>query len=209
SALRILYLQDDVADRMLEMIEGAAAELNVGDPRQPATDLGPVIDAEAKANLDRHIALMRKSETVRFEGRAPNAGSYVAPVIIELREAATLDREVFGPILHVVRWKAGDLDKVIEQVAATGYGLTLGIHSRIDETVDAIVEKLAVGNVYVNRNVIGAVVGTQPFGGSGLSGTGPKAGGPNYLLRFAEEQVISVNTAAAGGNASLMAMGDG
>ena len=209
SALRILYLQDDVADRMLEMIEDAAAELTVGDPRQPATDLGPVIDAEAKANLERHIAAMRKSETVRFEGRAPNAGSYVAPVIIELREARTLDREVFGPILHVVRWKASDLDKVIEQVAATGYGLTLGIHSRIDETVDAIVEKLAVGNVYVNRNVIGAVVGTQPFGGSGLSGTGPKAGGPNYLLRFAEEQVISVNTAAAGGNASLMAMGDG
>lgn len=209
SALRILYLQEDVADRMLEMIEGAAAELRVGDPRDPKTDLGPVIDAEAKGNLDRHVAAMRKSETVRFEGRVPNAGTYVAPTIVELKDAATLDREVFGPILHVVRWKAKELDRVIASVAATGYGLTLGIHSRIDETVDAIVEKLAVGNVYVNRNVIGAVVGTQPFGGSGLSGTGPKAGGPNYLLRFAEEQVISVNTAAAGGNASLMAMGDG
>jgi RHH-type proline utilization regulon transcriptional repressor/proline dehydrogenase/delta 1-pyrroline-5-carboxylate dehydrogenase len=209
SALRILYLQADVADRMLEMIAGAAAELRVGDPRDPKTDLGPVIDAEAKGNLDRHVAAMRTSETVLFEGRVPNSGTYVAPTVVELRDAKTLDREVFGPILHVVRWKAKELDHVIGQVAATGYGLTLGIHSRIDETVDAIVEKLAVGNVYVNRNVIGAVVGTQPFGGSGLSGTGPKAGGPNYLLRFAEEQVISVNTAAAGGNASLMAMADG
>jgi len=209
SALRILFLQEDVADRMLEMIEGAAAELTAGDPRLPSTDLGPVIDAEAKANLDRHVAAMRRSETVRFEGRAPNAGTYVAPTIIELRDAAALDREVFGPILHVVRWKAKELDRVIGQVAATGYGLTLGIHSRIDETVEAIIEKLPIGNVYVNRNVIGAVVGTQPFGGSGLSGTGPKAGGPHYLPRFAEEQVISVNTAAAGGNASLMAMGDG
>jgi RHH-type proline utilization regulon transcriptional repressor/proline dehydrogenase/delta 1-pyrroline-5-carboxylate dehydrogenase len=209
SALRILYLQDDVADRMLAMIQGAAAELKVGDPRDVTTDVGPVIDAEAKAGLDRHVAAMRRSETIRFEGAVPDTGTFVAPTIVELREAKTLDREVFGPILHVVRWRTKDLDRVIEQVAATGYGLTLGIHSRIDETVDAIVEKLAVGNVYVNRNVIGAVVGTQPFGGSGLSGTGPKAGGPNYLLRFAEEQVISVNTTAAGGNASLMAMGDG
>ena len=210
SALRLLCLQDHVADRILEMVVGAASELELGDPREPATDIGPVIDGEAKANLDTHVAAMRAAPfaTIRYAGTTPGEGTFVAPHIIELDSPARLTREVFGPILHVVRWKPSERDKLIAAIAATGYGLTLGIHSRIDETVEKIVDALPVGNVYVNRNMIGAVVGTQPFGGSGLSGTGPKAGGPDYLRRFALEQVISVNTAAAGGNASLIAMED-
>ena len=169
-----------------------------------------MIDGEAKANLDAHVAAMRAAPfaTIRYAGTTPESGTFVAPHIIELDSPARLTREVFGPILHVVRWKPRERDKLIAAIAATGYGLTLGIHSRIDETVERIVDALPVGNVYVNRNMIGAVVGTQPFGGSGLSGTGPKAGGPDYLRRFALEQVISVNTAAAGGNASLIAMED-
>ena len=210
SALRLLCLQEDVADRMLEMIVGAASELSLGNPREPATDIGPVIDGEAKANLDAHVAAMRAAPfaTIRHAGTTPESGTFVAPHIIELDSPARLTREVFGPILHVVRWKPKERAQLIAAIAASGYGLTLGIHSRIDETVEKIVDALPVGNVYVNRNMIGAVVGTQPFGGSGLSGTGPKAGGPDYLRRFALEQVISVNTAAAGGNASLIAMED-
>ncbi|MEJ0012374.1 MAG: L-glutamate gamma-semialdehyde dehydrogenase [Bauldia sp.] len=210
SALRLLCLQDDIADRMIAMIAGAAAELTVGDPRLPETDVGPVIDAEAKQNLDAHIAKMRAAPWAKivYAGSAPAAGTFVPPHIIELDAPQRLDREVFGPVLHVVRWKARDLDALIDAIAATGYGLTLGVHSRIDETARHVIDRLPAGNVYVNRNMIGAVVGTQPFGGSGLSGTGPKAGGPDYLRRFALEQVVSVNTAAAGGNASLIAMGD-
>jgi RHH-type proline utilization regulon transcriptional repressor/proline dehydrogenase/delta 1-pyrroline-5-carboxylate dehydrogenase len=210
SALRLLCVQEDIADRMVAMIAGAASELSVGDPRLPATDVGPVIDTEAKQNLDGHIARLRAERWAKivYAGRAPAAGTFVAPHIIELESPARLDREVFGPILHVVRWRATDLDGLIDAIAATGYGLTLGVHSRIDETARHVIDRLPVGNVYVNRNMIGAVVGTQPFGGSGLSGTGPKAGGPDYLRRFALEQVVSVNTAAAGGNASLIAMGD-
>ena len=151
---------------------------------------------------------MQDQGRVRFRwDRMPLLGSgiYVAPTIIELDRARDLDREVFGPVLHVVRWRADELDPLLEDIAASGYGLTLGIHSRIELTVARIIARLAVGNVYVNRNMIGAVVGTQPFGGSGLSGTGPKAGGPNYLPRFALEQTVAVNTAAIGGNASLLA----
>jgi len=210
SALRLLCVQEEVADRMTEMIVGAAAELAFGDPRDPATDVGPVIDAAAKAALETHIAAMRAAPwaEIVYAGDAPATGIYVAPHIVALDQPSRLDREVFGPVLHVVRWKAGHFDALLDDIAATGYGLTLGIHSRIDETVNRIVERLSVGNVYVNHNMIGAVVGTQPFGGSGLSGTGPKAGGPDYLRRFAQEQVVSVNTAAAGGNASLIAMED-
>jgi RHH-type proline utilization regulon transcriptional repressor/proline dehydrogenase/delta 1-pyrroline-5-carboxylate dehydrogenase len=199
-----------VADRILAMIVGAAQELRVGDPRLPETDVGPVIDAEAKAGLDAHVARMRAEPWAKivYAGSAPSTGTFVAPHIIVLDKPQRLDREVFGPVLHVVRWKASGLNDLIDAIAATGYGLTLGVHTRIDETVRQVVERLPVGNVYVNRNMIGAVVGTQPFGGSGLSGTGPKAGGPGYLQRFALEQVVSVNTAAVGGNASLIAMGD-
>ena len=212
SALRLVFLQEDVAPRMLEMIAGAARELRLGRPEDPATDVGPVIDAEARDRLATHVSAERAAGRVVFEGATPQgalaAGTWVAPTIVELGSAADLDREHFGPILHVVRWKARDLDAVCDTIAASGYGLTLGIHSRIDATIRAIEARLSVGNVYVNRNMIGAVVGVQPFGGSGLSGTGPKAGGPGYLPRFALEQVIATNTAASGGNAALLSLGE-
>ena len=204
SALRLLFVQDDVADRMIEVIAGAARELKVGDVSDPAVHIGPVIDAEAKQRLEAHIARMKKEARVHFAGAAPD-GNYIAPHIFELSSAEQLTEEVFGPVLHVVRYRADHLDRVLQSIESSGYGLTLGIHSRIDDTIDAVIERLAVGNIYVNRNMIGAVVGVQPFGGHGLSGTGPKAGGPHYLARFATEQTVTVNTAAAGGNAALMA----
>ena len=203
SALRLLFVQDDVADRMIEMISGAARELRIGDPRDLSTHVGPVIDAEAKQRLETHIARMKKAARVHFAGAAPD-GNYVAPHIFELAGADQLTEEVFGPVLHVVRYPADKLDRVLQSIERSGYGLTLGIHSRIDDTIEDVIDRLAVGNVYVNRNMIGAVVGVQPFGGHGLSGTGPKAGGPHYLPRFATEQTVTINTAAAGGNAALM-----
>ncbi|MCR9135907.1 MAG: bifunctional proline dehydrogenase/L-glutamate gamma-semialdehyde dehydrogenase PutA [Alphaproteobacteria bacterium] len=209
SALRIVFLQEDVADRMLEMIEGAARELHLGLPQMPETDVGPIIDEGQRSMLRDHVDAMRKDQTVRFAGTAPPEGTFFAPHIVELDRASALKEEVFGPILHVVRWKTGQLQAVLDDIAVSGYGLTLGVHSRIEARIDEILSRLDTGNIYVNRNTIGAVVGTQPFGGSGLSGTGFKAGGPHYLTRFAQEQVVSVNTAAAGGNASLMAIGDG
>jgi RHH-type proline utilization regulon transcriptional repressor/proline dehydrogenase/delta 1-pyrroline-5-carboxylate dehydrogenase len=206
SALRLLAVQADVADHVIGMLAGAAAELRLGDPRDPATHVGPVIEAAAKAALESHIARMRGSARLHHAGATPATGSYVAPHIFELDSIAALDREVFGPILHVVRYPAAALDRVLDAIAATGYGLTLGVHSRIDATIERITARLPIGNVYVNRNMIGAVVGVQPFGGSGLSGTGPKAGGPDYLRRFGIEQTISVNTAASGGNAALLTL---
>ena len=203
SALRLLFVQDDVADRTIEMIAGAARELKVGDPRDPSVQIGPVIDAEAKQRLDAHIARMKNEARLHFAGHAP-AGNYVAPHIFELSDAGQLTEEVFGPVLYVVRYGADRLDGVLRSIERSGYGLTLGIHSRIDDTIEAVVDRLAVGNIYVNRNMIGAVVGVQPFGGQGLSGTGPKAGGPHYLARFATEQTVTINTAAAGGNAALL-----
>jgi RHH-type proline utilization regulon transcriptional repressor/proline dehydrogenase/delta 1-pyrroline-5-carboxylate dehydrogenase len=208
SALRLLCVQDDIADRVLNMIIGAARELVLGDPRDVATHVGPVIDAEAKDKLDAWLNEMQRRNAVLFRWDAdrsiPAQGTYVAPAIVALGRARDLKQEVFGPILHVVRWPAGGLDQVLEDIAGNGYALTLGIHSRIESTVDDIVARLPHGNVYVNRNMIGAVVGSQPFGGSGLSGTGPKAGGPHYLHRFVREQVVTVNTAASGGNATLL-----
>jgi RHH-type proline utilization regulon transcriptional repressor/proline dehydrogenase/delta 1-pyrroline-5-carboxylate dehydrogenase len=209
SALRLLCLQEDVAERMIEMIAGAARELALGDPRDVSTHVGPVIDAEAKDKLDRWIADRQAQGCVRFRWdqyrTLPAGGTYVPPAIVEIDRAADLTQEVFGPVLHVLRWRAAALDALFDELAANGYALTLGIHSRIDATVKHAASRLPHGNVYVNRNMIGAVVGMQPFGGTGLSGTGPKAGGPNYLRRFAAEQVVTVNTAAAGGNASLLA----
>ncbi|MET4804095.1 bifunctional proline dehydrogenase/L-glutamate gamma-semialdehyde dehydrogenase PutA [Bradyrhizobium sp. LB11.1] len=204
SALRLLFVQEDVADRMIEMIAGAARELRIGDPFEVATHIGPVIDAEAKQRLDAHIARMKSEARLHFAGIAPE-GCFVAPHIFELKDAGQLTEEVFGPILHVVRYRAETLERVLQAIERTGYGLTLGIHSRIDDTVEAIIDRVQVGNIYVNRNMIGAVVGVQPFGGNGLSGTGPKAGGPHYLARFATEQTVTINTAAAGGNAALLA----
>jgi RHH-type proline utilization regulon transcriptional repressor/proline dehydrogenase/delta 1-pyrroline-5-carboxylate dehydrogenase len=208
SALRLICLQEDIADRVLDMVIGAARALYLGDPREPSTHVGPVIDADAKAKLDGWINDMAGQGRLRFcwdlDQTLPVAGLYVPPAVITLDRARDLKQEVFGPVLHVVRWHADELDQLLDDIAGNGYGLTLGIHSRIDATADRVVARLANGNVYVNRSMIGAVVGTQPFGGTGLSGTGPKAGGPNYLRRFATEQVVTVNTAAAG-NASLLA----
>jgi RHH-type proline utilization regulon transcriptional repressor/proline dehydrogenase/delta 1-pyrroline-5-carboxylate dehydrogenase len=207
SALRLLCVQDDVAGRVLDMVMGAARELKIGDPRDPATQVGPVIEAQAKDKLERWIADMETRGRLRFrlDGAPPANGTYVAPAIIALDSARELQEEVFGPVLHVVRWRADALDSLLDDIAGNGTALTLGIHSRIDATVARIVARLPHGNVYVNRNMIGAVVGAQPFGGSGLSGTGPKAGGPNYLRRLALEQVVTINTAASGGNAALLA----
>jgi RHH-type proline utilization regulon transcriptional repressor/proline dehydrogenase/delta 1-pyrroline-5-carboxylate dehydrogenase len=209
SALRLLCLQDDIADGVIAMVAGAARELEIGDPRDIATHVGPVIDSEAKDKLDRWVAGMAAQGRLVFRSdrldRGPASGTFVAPAIVALDRARDLRQEVFGPVLHVVRYHAEEIDRLLDDVAASGYGLTLGVQSRIDATVRRVAARLSAGNVYVNRNMIGAVVGTQPFGGSGLSGTGPKAGGPNYLRRFALEQVVTVNTAAVGGNASLLA----
>ncbi len=183
---------------------GPRRELKLGDPRDPATHIGPAIDAEARARLIAHIAAMKAGAKTHYAGQAPDGGYFVAPHIFELARPEDLAEEVFGPVLHVVRYRAAEQDRLLDALAATGYGLTLGIHTRIDASAQKIAERLATGNIYVNRNMIGAVVGVQPFGGSGLSGTGPKAGGPDYLRRFGVEQTISINTAAAGGNAALL-----
>jgi RHH-type proline utilization regulon transcriptional repressor/proline dehydrogenase/delta 1-pyrroline-5-carboxylate dehydrogenase len=208
SALRLLCLQEDVADDLMAMICGAARELLVGDPRDTQTDIGPIIDGPAAANLNAYIAAMRGSAIARFAGTLPSstppAGFYVAPHIFELARAKDLKREIFGPILHIVRYRAAELDRLLDAIESTGYGLTLGIHSRIGATINQILARRLAGNCYVNRNMIGAVVGTQPFGGFNLSGTGPKAGGPHYLARFCREQTITINTAAAGGDATLI-----
>ena len=213
SALRLLCVQDDVADRLIEMINGAANELSLGNPASPETDLGPVIDGAAKARIMGHVKNMRTSHPVHCAGQMPDEqlknGHWVHPHIIELGVVSELGEEVFGPVLHFVRWKAAELDSLLDDIDAMGFGLTLGIHSRIEVFSRKVTCRLAHGNIYINRNMIGAIVGSQPFGGSGLSGTGPKAGGPHYLTRFTREQHISENTAAAGGNASLLVLDDG
>ncbi|WP_108683484.1 bifunctional proline dehydrogenase/L-glutamate gamma-semialdehyde dehydrogenase PutA [Methyloceanibacter sp. wino2] len=210
SALRVLFLQSDIAEPVIDMLVGAAQELTVGDPLDYATDIGPVIDAEAKAVLEAHKERMRVEARVLFDPEVDAAlshGTFVAPAICEIPEIGALEREVFGPILHVVRYDGKRLGEVCAAINATGYGLTLGLHSRIKATADFVAARVRVGNFYVNRNQIGAVVGVQPFGGEGLSGTGPKAGGPHYLEAFAVERVRTTNLTAAGGNASLLAAG--
>ncbi len=209
SSLRALYLQADIADRVLAMLAGAMAELTIGDPALLATDVGPIIDEPAREALEQHAARLAREARLIYQCRLPAGtgnGAFFAPRAFELDPAFRLDREVFGPILHVVRWQGDRLDSVLDAVAATGYGLTLGVHSRIDETVRHILGRLRVGNSYVNRNMIGAVVGVQPFGGERLSGTGPKAGGPRYLHRFAVERTTATDTTAAGGNATLLTL---
>ncbi|WP_207459580.1 bifunctional proline dehydrogenase/L-glutamate gamma-semialdehyde dehydrogenase PutA [Azospirillum sp. SYSU D00513] len=211
SALRVLFVQDGIADRVIAMLDGAARELRVGDPALLRTDVGPAIDAEARDGLAAHAERMAREAKPLFEAELTEEcahGTFFAPRAFELDRLDRLEREVFGPVLHVIRYGADRLDSVLDAVEATGYGLTLGIHSRIDETIRRIHGRLGVGNAYVNRNMIGAVVGVQPFGGEGLSGTGPKAGGPHYLMRFATERTLSVNTTAAGGNTTLVSLSD-
>ena len=196
SALRLLCVQDDVADRLVEMLRGAVAQLQVGDPRALATDIGPVIDADARAMIERHVAALQAQGRRVWRGPLPalaetgQTGCFVAPTMIELHSVADLKHEVFGPVLHVLRYRRGQLADMLAQINSTGYGLTQGVHTRIDETVAQVLAASKAGNVYVNRNIVGAVVGVQPFGGEGLSGTGPKAGGPLYLLRLLAERPL-------------------
>jgi RHH-type transcriptional regulator, proline utilization regulon repressor / proline dehydrogenase / delta 1-pyrroline-5-carboxylate dehydrogenase len=209
SALRVLFVQQDIAPRVIALLDGAMRELVIGDPGLIATDIGPVIDNEARAALERHVGRMTREGRIICALSLPPGtehGTFFAPHAFEIDRLDLLQGEVFGPILHVIRWRGDALDRVIDAIAATGYGLTLGIHSRIDETVARIHRRLPIGNTYVNRNMIGAVVGVQPFGGTGLSGTGPKAGGPHYLHRFAAERTLSIDTTASGGNASLLSL---
>jgi RHH-type proline utilization regulon transcriptional repressor/proline dehydrogenase/delta 1-pyrroline-5-carboxylate dehydrogenase len=209
SALRLLCVHEGVADGVIEMIRGALKELRVDDPAHLSTDVGPVIDAEAFDGITAHIARLKREATLI--GAAPLTSAFprlIAPVAFELPAIAAVKQEIFGPVLHVVRWRSdegSDVDAVIAQINALGYGLTLGLQTRIDSRALRLAAAARIGNVYVNRNMIGAVVGVQPFGGEGLSGTGPKAGGPHYLYRFCAEQVVTINTAAAGGNAALLA----
>jgi RHH-type proline utilization regulon transcriptional repressor/proline dehydrogenase/delta 1-pyrroline-5-carboxylate dehydrogenase len=210
SALRLLFLQDDIADQVLEMIAGAMDELIIGDPADLKTDVGPVITPAAADGLAKHVARMRKEARIIKActiGDAHVHGSFFAPHLIELKSAAQLEREEFGPILHVVRYRSGDAHSVLQAIRASNYGLTLGVQTRLESFWREVFEGTSIGNTYVNRNMIGAVVGVQPFGGTGLSGTGPKAGGPHYLARFANERTLTVNTTATGGNAALLNLG--
>jgi RHH-type proline utilization regulon transcriptional repressor/proline dehydrogenase/delta 1-pyrroline-5-carboxylate dehydrogenase len=210
SAARVLFLQEEIADHVTDMLTGANAELHVGDPRDYATDVGPVIDEDAQTMLESHKLAMRRSQRELIDPPLPaacRAGTYVTPAAYAIERLEVVEREVFGPILHVVRFPGGHLDRVIKAINATGYGLTLGLHSRIGSVADYVAQHARVGNLYVNRNQIGAVVGVQPFGGEGLSGSGPKAGGPHYLARFATERVRSTDVTATGGNVELLGLG--
>jgi RHH-type proline utilization regulon transcriptional repressor/proline dehydrogenase/delta 1-pyrroline-5-carboxylate dehydrogenase len=216
SALRVLYVQSDIADRVIDMLRGAMTALVVGDPANLHTDVGPVIDQTALSLLQNHYQRMQSeaihiaTSTLASESadKPGNNGTYFAPTAFEIKSIKQLEREVFGPFLHIVRFNASELDQIIDDINGTGFGLTLGIHSRIDLTVQHIYDRARVGNVYVNRNQIGAIVGVQPFGGMGLSGTGPKAGGPDYVPRFTCERALSINTTAQGGNTDLVTLQD-
>jgi RHH-type proline utilization regulon transcriptional repressor/proline dehydrogenase/delta 1-pyrroline-5-carboxylate dehydrogenase len=210
SSLRVLFVQEDVADRMLDQILGAMDELILGDPFELATDIGPLIDEEARANLSNHAERMTKEgkllKKLPLPGSLAADGIFFPPHVFAIQAMSELSHEVFGPILHVLRFEGDRLDAVCDSINASSYGLTLGLHSRIDETAKFIRDRVRVGNIYVNRNQIGAVVEAQPFGGERASGTGPKAGGPHYLPRFAVERSFTVNSAASGGNASLLTL---
>lgn len=212
SALRVLFLQEDIADRVIEVLQGAMDELVIGNPSSVKTDVGPVIDATAKANLDAHIDHIKQVGKLIKQMPLPAGtenGHFVSPTAVEIDSIKVLEKEHFGPILHIIRYKAAELSQVINEINSTGFGLTLGIHSRNEGHALEVADKVNVGNVYINRNQIGAVVGVQPFGGQGLSGTGPKAGGPHYLTRFVTEKTRTNNITAIGGNATLLSLGDG
>ena len=206
SALRVLYLQEEIAERVITMLVGAMRCLVIGDPADPATDVGPVISEAARQKLEHHAERMRREAKLIYACELPARlhGHFFAPQLFELNSLDQLRTEEFGPILHVARYKSGELPQVLEAIRRTGFGLTLGVHSRLESVAQHVFRSLPVGNTYVNRNMIGAVVGVQPFGGQGLSGTGPKAGGPHYLLRFANERTLTINTAAIGGNVELL-----
>jgi RHH-type proline utilization regulon transcriptional repressor/proline dehydrogenase/delta 1-pyrroline-5-carboxylate dehydrogenase len=207
SALRVLYVPKDSADGLIEGLLGAMDALVIGDPADASTDVGPVIDEEARANLEAHVERLKKEAKVLKQldvGALADKGVFFGPVVAEIPTPDFLEREVFGPVLHVYRYDPSDLEDVARKLAARGYGLTLGVHSRIEAFAEEVKRLVPAGNVYVNRSIIGAVVGVQPFGGEGLSGTGPKAGGPHALLRYASERAVSVNIAAQGGDPALL-----
>ena len=197
SALRVLFIQEDVADGIIDMLKGALAELHIGDPSLLSTDVGPVIDEKALKTLNDHVEYLKGNATLHYECKIPdnseNGAFFFAPRLYEIKDLSVLKREVFGPCVHVIRFKASELDSVVDQINNTGYGLTMGIHYRIEERCEHLAKMSRAGNVYVNRNMIGAIVGVQPFGGRGLSGTGPKAGGPNYLQRLIKEKASPDN----------------
>jgi RHH-type proline utilization regulon transcriptional repressor/proline dehydrogenase/delta 1-pyrroline-5-carboxylate dehydrogenase len=209
SALRVLFLQKEIAPRIIDLLRGAMQELSLGNPAYLSTDVGPVINRAAQQQLQKYIQGLEKQGGMIYQVPIPDAlavGSFVGPCAFEIPSLAMLTREIFGPVLHVIRYSANQLDAVIDAINATSYGLTLGVHSRIEAKANYIQQRVRVGNIYVNRNIIGASVGVQPFGGEGLSGTGPKAGGPHYLYRFCTERVLTTNCAAIGGNASLLSI---
>ena len=209
SALRVLYLQKEIAQKVTTLIIGRMQELSIGDPIKLTTDIGPVINEEAKTQLQSHITRAKKEGRLIHQMNLEDEhkqGFYVAPALIKIEHINDLEEEVFGPVLHIIQFEAKQLESICDEINDSGYGLTFGIHSRINHRIETISKRMRVGNVYINRNMVGAVVGSQPFGGCGLSGTGPKAGGQHYLQRFATEQTISINTAAIGGNASLLSM---
>jgi RHH-type proline utilization regulon transcriptional repressor/proline dehydrogenase/delta 1-pyrroline-5-carboxylate dehydrogenase len=210
SALRVLFAQEEIADALLALIAGAVHELKLGDPLFFSTDVGPVIDAGAKEALLSHIERMKREARLVAAAAMPREakGHFVPPHVFEINSIAQLPGEVFGPVLHVVRFAARELEALPDLINSTGYGLTFGLYSRIDEHMRLFGEKVKAGNVYINRSMIGATVGAQPFGGEGLSGTGPKAGGPHYLMPFVTERTLTLNTAALGGNIALLTARD-
>jgi RHH-type proline utilization regulon transcriptional repressor/proline dehydrogenase/delta 1-pyrroline-5-carboxylate dehydrogenase len=210
SALRLLCVQQEIEPRTLDLLKGYMEELTIGDPRYFSTDVGPVIDDPSRQTLEAHVERMAREQRIVHRCTLPEAaagGTYFAPTLVEIDDISALTEEQFGPILHVVKFRSRHLDKVVEAVNGTGFGLTMGLHSRIDSRIRGVAAASGAGNLYVNRNMIGAVVGVQPFGGRGLSGTGPKAGGPHYVQRFGTEFTLSNNISAVGGNASLLTLG--
>ena len=208
SALRVLAIQDEVYDKTINMLIGATKKLKVGLPYLLGTDIGPLIDIEAKKRILKHLNRFKEKILFNSELDKNLDGFFVQPTIIEINDLKEIDEEVFGPILHIVRYSSDKMDNLVDEINNLNYGLTLGIHSRIDSTINFISNNVNVGNIYINRNITGAVVGSQPFGGRGLSGTGPKAGGPNYLLNLLNEKTLSNDITASGGNTSLLMLSD-
>ena len=208
SALRILAIQDEVYDKTLKMLIGATKKIKIGLPNLLSTDIGPVIDQEAKDRINNHVKSFKSKVLSQSPLESKYQGYYVTPTIIEIENLNEVKEEIFGPVIHVYKYKSNEIEKLISDINKMNYGLTLGIQSRIENTINYIFNNANIGNIYINRNIVGAVVGVQPFGGRGLSGTGPKAGGPNYLLKFVNEKSYSYNTTAAGGNATLFMMSE-
>jgi RHH-type proline utilization regulon transcriptional repressor/proline dehydrogenase/delta 1-pyrroline-5-carboxylate dehydrogenase len=204
SALRVLCIQDDIYHDLLKMIKGNMQELKIGNPEELDTDIGPIINKSAKNKLETYIKNKVKAGFEVFQANSELMEQHISPTIIEINALNDIDEEQFGPILHVLKFKSSEIDNLIQDINNTGYGLTMGIHTRIESRADLFSQKCNIGNVYINRDIVGAVVGSQPFGGRGLSGSGFKAGGPNYLIQFLNEKVVSKNSVAFGGNAELL-----